>query len=161
MVGKRISVKGLVGIAIALIFSGLFYWTFSLDLLSEELLIPRISLALLIIGGVIIFLKDILNKQQNLNLDHDFSLLSVLGVSIALYIYYVMTIQIGLIFSTFVNLFFWWFVIEYIDYRRTEKAVNLSSRVGLAFGLSILLAGSLHLLFITFLNIYFPPVILF
>ncbi len=162
MIAGRFSIKGYVGFLISIFGLSTFLYTFRMQLLFEELLLPRFSLLLFIIGGIIIFSKDLRReKGEDVDIDRDFTIFSVLVVGLVMYVYTVMVLNVGLVFATFSVLVALWFLIEYLDHSRRDREVKLSRRLVLSLGLSVGITVLLYALFVMFLDIYMPPTILF
>ncbi|SDL31302.1 tripartite tricarboxylate transporter TctB family protein [Halarsenatibacter silvermanii] len=162
MSAGMLSIKGIVGIALTIFGLSTFLYSFQMQLLFEELLMPRLSQLLFIIGGIIIFTKDLFrSREEDVNLDRDFTFFSVIAVGFLMYIYYMGVLHIGMVVATSLTLTALWFLIEYLDSSRRDRDVKLSQRLLLSLVISASITALLYGLFVVFLDIYFPPNLLF
>ncbi|MBF8436276.1 tripartite tricarboxylate transporter TctB family protein [Halanaerobiaceae bacterium Z-7014] len=158
---KRLTINGIVALILILIFSILFYWSFNMPLRSEEVLIPRISIGIILAGAIIIFIRDLIRPEFIPDLDSRYTIPGIILVALALYTYISMVLNIGLIVSTFLNLAFWWIIIEYIDTKKNNLQNELKSRIIKKLILALLVTAAAYILFITIISMYMPNTILF
>ncbi len=157
---KRLTINGIVA-GILVLFSGtLFYWSFNMPLRSEEVLIPRVALGIMLFGAFIIFIRDIIRPEFIPDLDSRYTIPGILLVALALYIYISMVLNIGLIVSTFLNLTFWWVIIEYRDVKINKLEGELKSRIIKKIILALIVTAAAYILFISIISMYMPNTIL-
>lgn len=157
---KRLTINGIVALILILVFSILFYWSFNMPLRSEEVLIPRISIGIILAGAIIIFFRDLIRPDFIPDLDSRYTIPGIALVAIALYIYISMVLNIGLIVSTFLNLSIWWIIIEYIDTKKNNLLGEFRNRVIKKLILALLVTAATYILFITIISMYMPNTIL-
>jgi len=157
---KRLTINGIVA-GILVLFSGtLFYWSFNMPLRSEEVLIPRVALGIMLFGAFIIFIRDIIRPEFIPDLDSRYTIPGILLVALALYIYISMVLNIGLIVSTFLNLTFWWVIIEYRDVKINKLEGELKARIIKKIILALIVTAAAYILFISIISMYMPNTIL-
>jgi len=157
---KRLTINGIVA-GILVLFSGtLFYWSFNMPLRSEEVLIPRVALGIMLFGAFIIFIRDIIRPEFIPDLDSRYTIPGILLVALALYIYISMVLNIGLIVSTFLNLTFWWIIIEYRDVKANNLQGELKARIIKKIILALIVTAAAYILFISIISMYMPNTIL-
>ncbi len=61
----------------------------------------------------------------------------------------------------FLNLAFWWIIIEYIDTKKNNLQNELKSRIIKKLILALLVTAAAYILFITIISMYMPNTILF
>ena len=132
-----------------------------MPLRSEEVLIPRISIGIILAGAIIIFIRDLIRPEFIPDLDSRYTIPGIILVALALYTYISMVLNIGLIVSTFLNLAFWWIIIEYIDTKKNNLQNELKSRIIKKLILALLVTAAAYILFITIISMYMPNTILF
>lgn len=157
---KRLTINGIVA-GILVLFSGtLFYWSFNMPLRPEEVLIPRVALGIMLFGAFIIFIRDIIRPEFIPDLDSRYTIPGILLVALALYIYISMVLNIGLIVSTFLNLTFWWIIIEYRDVKANNLQGELKARIIKKIILALIVTAAAYILFISIISMYMPNTIL-
>ncbi len=161
---KRITLNGVIGLLISVAGLAGFYATYGMPLRSNELIQPRVAIGLLIVGGLWVFLTEMRTpSREYVKLEKDrLLLLSVFGVSAATYIYGQIMLRLGVFSSAFLFLVVWWL---YITIRDTVRSGQPMSRFLVSFSKHVLLAaaisGGFYALFITFLQMYLPGILLF
>lgn len=160
---KRVTLNGMIGLVITFIGLILYIGTYQSPLRPNELIQPRVAIGLMMVGGLWIFITEIRTpSKEYMKLDKDWSLLlSLLGISLVTFLYGQTLLRLGVASSAFLFLVLWWL---YIVYRDTQAAGTPSQfwtrflkHVALAAGL----AGGMYLLFVTFLQLYLPGILLF
>lgn len=160
----KISIKGLVGIFLTLFSGAMFIWTYYMPLRSEEVFIPRISVALIALGGIIILIKDILrsgNFDRTVDLDQNYPPVYIAGVALTLYLYIWLVLRVGFVISTFMVLAGWWVLIEFVEVKRSQIRQELNGRIIRKLILAGAVTAFAYFLFINLIGMYLPPTLLF
>ncbi len=153
---KRLTQNGIIGLLMAFVAIGAFVWTFYSPLRSMELFVPRIAMWLIIIGGVLVLLRDVVKPERAPRLSQAFVLPYAGGVAFAMWLYGWAFRNIGLVTSTFVFLSVWWIWIAVRDARRSGTTAGLAWRIAKLLALALAIAAVIHVLFITLLNMHMP-----
>ncbi|TVR74123.1 MAG: hypothetical protein EA427_01400 [Spirochaetaceae bacterium] len=153
---KRFSLIGLTGTLLAVMAAGGFVWTFSSSLRRMELFVPRIALGLVVFGGILILLKDILNPGERDTLSRDWVLPYAIGVSLAMWAYGWAFRNIGLMTATFLFLAIWWVWVAYRDARRTGTFARFRVTLAKRLALAVAVAVVVQLIFVTLLRMHLP-----
>ena len=153
---KRVSLNGLTGVLLALIAVGAFIWTFSSPLRSMELFIPRVSFGLIVLGGVLVFIKDVWNPEVTEHLNRELILPYAIGVSLAMWAYGWAFRNVGLMTATVVFLSLWWIWVAYRDTRRSGNRRHFWIIVAKRVALAVVIAVVIQLLFVTLLRMHLP-----
>lgn len=157
---KRLSINTIISSLLFLVFAGIFYYTYFERLRPVELLIPRISLGLLLVGSLLVIIGDFRKPMMVRRLNRDWTILPIVaGVSLIMYLYGQAFIYIGLATTTFVFLMGWWLYVAIRDSR--EEPSSLLPRITKYFLLAVVLSGVVYLFFIVLLRIYLPRPLLF
>lgn len=160
---KRITVNGMIGLAIVFVGLLIYIGTYQSPLRPNELIQPRVAVGLIMVGGFWIFITEIRTpSKEYIKLDKDWLLLvSLFGVSLFTFLYGQALLRLGVASSVFIFLVLWWVFFLYWDTKRTgtqsQFAVGLLKHTALAAGI----AGGMYLLFVTFLQLYLPGILLF
>lgn len=161
--GKQITLNGIIGLGLAAFGAVVYIWTYSMPLRPNEVIQPRVAMALFMIGGVWIFLTELRTpNKEYIKLEKDpLLLLVVAGVSAAAYLYGQALLWLGAASSVFLFLVLWWL---FSTYREAKQADDLSSflpRFGKHVVLAAAVSGGVYVLFIVFLRMYLPGILLF
>lgn len=160
MTTKRLSLNGII----SLVMTGLgligFIWTFFMPLRSMEVFIPRIALLLIILGGVVVFIQDIMKKGDPENISKAFVLPYILGVSLVLWFYGWAFRNIGIITSTFLFLIIWWTWLAFRDAKTAGSYEGIKKKLAKMAALALGVSLSIYLLFIVLLGMHMPSTLL-
>ncbi len=161
MIAQRITLNGKIGMLVFLLSMAGFVWTYFMDLRPMELFIPRISLALMALGGVLIVIKDLVEDPAKLDkLSRERILPFLVGIPAAMWLYGWSFRNIGLLTSTFLFLTIWWVCISIRDAKRTDSMESVTPKILKLAALAFVITASIHLLFIELLNMYMPSTFL-
>ena len=160
MIAKRLTHNGIVGLVLALAGIGGFIWTFSSPLRPMELFVPRIAMWLIIIGGTLVLLRDLMKPDRAEQLSKALVLPYAIGVALAMWLYGWAFRNIGLVTSTFLFLAIWWIWVAFRDARCTGSTEGLAIRIAKLLALALAIAVVIHLLFISLLNMHMPRTLL-
>lgn len=156
---KRLTINSVVSFFLLIVFMGVFIYTYYERLRPVELLIPRISIGLLMVGALLVIIGDYRKQGEAKELKRDLSVLPVVaGVSFIMWLYGVAFIRFGLASTTFVFLVGWWL---YVAIRDSKKDPPLWPRIAKYALLAALLSGIIYVFFIMLLRIYLPRTLLF
>ncbi len=145
-------------VALLLIFLSIigFIATFTMDLDARVLFIPRVAIALIGLGGVLVFLKDKSESVKSIILDRTNMWPYIAGVIFVIWLYSWAFRNIGLATSTFVFLFAWWTWIAYRDTQIAGDPKLFLPKLIFAFVLAVGVTGAVYLLFEVLLGIHLP-----
>ncbi len=153
---KKLTQNGVVGLLLVVVSLGAYAWTFTSSLRSMELFVPRIALWLIVIGGVLILVRDVVKPEKAEQLSKAWVLPYAIGVSLAMWLYGWAFRNIGLVTSTVLFLTVWWVWVAVTDARRAGTTAGLGLRIAKLVALAVAIAVVIHLLFITLLNMHMP-----
>ena len=153
---KRLPLNSIV--ALILIFISILgiIATFFMDLDSEVLLIPRIAIGLVGVGGILIVQKDLRRPEKVPELDRTNVIPYLIGVVVAIWLYSQAVLNIGLAASTFAFLIVWWAWISYRDARVSGNPRDFFPRILVFLGIAVVVTGAMYVLFTLLLNIHLP-----
>lgn len=161
MVAKKVTLNGIVGLLLVLLSAVAFYWTYSMRLRPYELFIPRIALGLIILGGLLIFFKDIVKHSEvKEELSKEFILPYAVGVSLSMWLYGWAFRNIGIVTSTVVFLSSWWIWVVYRDAKRKGSIGSFGFTAVKYVVLAAIIAAVIYFLFIFLLRMYLPRTLL-
>ncbi len=156
MLAKKLTINGVVGGVLTLVAAGFFIWTYSMRLRPMELFVPRIALGLIMLGGVLVILKEFVKPEIGDRLSKAFILPYAIGVSLMMWLYGWAFRNIGLITATAIGLSAWWIWVAVRDARRTKSTKGLTLRIIKLVVLAIVVAVVVQLLFVNLLGMYMP-----
>ena len=157
MDAKRISLNGKVGIIIFLLGSAGFLWTFYMRLRPMELFIPRISLVLIALGGLLILLQDFLEDPAiTVEPSRENILPYIAGVVLIMWLYGWSFRNIGILTSTFFFLIIWWIWLTFREAKRLDSPQSIKPKLIRYIALSLTITTAVYLLFIALLGMYLP-----
>ncbi len=161
--GKQITLNGMIGLGLAVFGIMVFVWTYSMPLRPNEVIQPRVAMALFVIGGTWVFLTELRTPDKEyIKLEKDPGLLLVVaGVSAAAHLYGQALLRLGAASSVFLFLVLWWLFTTYRDAKLAGDLSSFLPRFGKHVVLAAAVSGSVYVLFIVFLRMYLPGILLF
>ncbi|ABR49639.1 hypothetical protein Amet_3512 [Alkaliphilus metalliredigens QYMF] len=156
MTDKRVTFNGIIGILLTAVSSAGFFWTYFSPLRSMELFVPRISLALIAIGGLMVFIKDFMNPEKAESLSKKRIIPYAIGVSVAMWLYNWAFRNIGLVTGTFLFLSIWWIWVAFQEAKRKGTFESFKPKVAKMLVLAMTVSVVVHLLFISLLRMHMP-----
>lgn len=151
-----LSLNSKVGILIAIISLGGYAWTFTSPLRTMELFVPRISLILMAIGGILVPIREVMKPETKIEFKFTGKLPYAFGIAVYMWAYSWSFRNIGLVTSTFVFLFVWWLWCVYRDVKRKNEFQQMGKRVAKMAALAVVVSIVIHILFIELLSMYMP-----
>ncbi|SFH59974.1 Tripartite tricarboxylate transporter TctB family protein [Tindallia magadiensis] len=152
----QLSLNSKVGLLITIISLGGYAWTFTSSLRSMELFVPRISLILMAVGGILVPIREILKPETRVEFKLTGKLPYAIAIAIFMWAYSWSFRNIGLATSTFAFLFFWWLWTSYREAKRKKDFSRFGRTVGKMAALAIAVSIVIHILFIELLSMYMP-----
>ncbi|SDY34437.1 tripartite tricarboxylate transporter TctB family protein [Tindallia californiensis] len=152
----QLSLNSKVGLLITIISMGGYAWTFTSSLRSMELFVPRISLILMAVGGVLVPIREILKPETKVEFKMTGKLPCAIAIAIFMWAYSWSFRNIGLATSTFAFLFFWWLWTIYREAKRKKDFSRFAITAGKMAALALVVAIVIHILFIELLSMYMP-----
>lgn len=132
-----------------------------MKLRSIELIVPRVSLFLIALGGFLILLKDIIEdpafKEEPVG---ENVLPYIAGTILVMWLFGWSFRNLGLFTSTFIFLSCWWAWLTYRDAKRFAIS-TINIKLLKLFSFAIIIAATVYLLFIVLLGMYLPRTVLF
>ncbi len=120
-----LSLNSKVGLVVAALSLGGYIWTFTSSLRTMELFVPRISLLLMVLGGILVPVREIMKPETKVEFKLTGKLPYAVIIAFLMYAYSWSFRNIGLISATFVFLFVWWVWTVYRDAKRKMISANL------------------------------------
>lgn len=161
MIAKRVSLNGGVGILVFLLGASGYIWTYYMRLRSIELIVPRVALALIALGGFLILIKDLIERADLKDLPSRENVIPYLiGVLGLMWLYGWMFRNIGLVTSSFLFLGAWWTWLTIRDAKRLKEPETIRPKLIRLLLFAIAITAAIYLLFIVLLGMYLPRTLL-
>ncbi len=156
MSSKGLSLNGKVGTLMALLGAAGYIWTFSSSLRTMELFVPRIALILVVLGGILVPMREKFRPEKT----EIFALTGVLpfgiGICVAMWLYSWSFRNIGLMTSTFAFLMVWWLWVIYMECRNKRSFKEFLPKTLKRAVLALVVSFIIQFLFINLLSMYMP-----
>ena len=156
MRSNRLTLNSVVGLFVALIALGGYAWTFTSSLRSMELFVPRISLLLIAVGGILVPIRELLKPEKKELISFTGILPYGIAISGIMLLYSWAMRHIGLITSTFFFLMIWWTWTVYRECRIKGSFRRFFLQLGKMAALAMGVTFVIHFLFVQLLSIYLP-----
>ena len=151
-----LSLNSKVGLLVAAVSLGGYAWTFTSSLRTMELFVPRISLLLMVLGGILVPVREIMKPETKVEFKLTGTLPYAFAIAFFMWAYSWSFRNIGLAASTFAFLFVWWLWCIYRDAKRKNEFNRLGIRAAKMAALAVVVSVSIHVLFIELLSMYMP-----
>ncbi|RQD68837.1 MAG: tripartite tricarboxylate transporter TctB family protein [Tindallia sp. MSAO_Bac2] len=151
-----LSLNSKVGLVVAALSLGGYAWTFTSSLRTMELFVPRISLLLMVLGGILVPVREIMKPETKVEFKLTGKLPYAIAIAIFMWAYSWSFRNIGLVTSTFAFLFVWWLWTVYRDARRKNDFSKFGKTVVKMAALAVTVSIVIHVLFIELLSMYMP-----
>lgn len=161
MITERVSLNGKVGFLVFLLGTAGYIWTFYMRLRTLELIVPRVALVLIAVGGALILIKDLLEKGPKEEPSRENVLPYIAGVLAVMWLYGWFFRNIGIVVSSFIFLSIWWIWLTIRDAKRTNSLETIKPKLIRLIAFALGITAAIYLLFIVLLGMYLPRTLLF
>lgn len=161
MIARRVSLNGVVGIIVFLVGTGGYVWTYYMRLRALELIVPRVALFLIALGGLLVLIKDLIESADSKEEPSRENVIPyILGVLGLMWLYGWMFRNIGIITSSLLFLSAWWIWLTIRDAKRLGTPELIKPKILRLLLFAVVITAAIYLLFIVLLGMYLPRTLL-